>query len=396
MIDREITDHLKAMFAHYPTVTLTGPRQSGKTTLCRAAFPQLPYINLEAPDDREFASEDPRGFLARYRDGAIVDEIQRVPALTSYIQVYVDEARRNGLYVLTGSQLLEVSQAVTQSLAGRTAVLRLLPFSLSEVSRIGGSTDIDTLLYTGFYPRIYDQHLDPTQALSDYFETYVQRDLRQLSELRNLSAFQRFVRICAGRVGQLLNVQSLGADVGVSHSTAREWLSLLEASYVIFLLSPYHGNISKRLVKSPKLYFYDVGLATYLLGIENAGQVATHPLRGQLFENAVVLEALKYRYNAGKSNNLHFYRDRAGNEVDLVYSLAQHNVPIEVKAGQTIVTDFLKGLDRFETVVGQSPYGRILVYGANATQTRRRTHIVGLPGLAQTLAELDQQPLTGS
>lgn len=396
MIDREIAAHLKEMFRSYPTVTLTGPRQSGKTTLCRAVFPQLPYVNLEAPDEREFAGQDPRGFLARYREGAVIDEIQRAPSLTSYIQVYVDEAKRNGLYVLTGSQLLEVSQAVTQSLAGRTAVLRLLPFSVAEAMQLRESADIDTLLYTGFYPRIYDQGLNPTQALSDYFETYVERDLRQLSELRNLSAFQRFVRICAGRVGQLLNAQSLGADVGVSHSTAREWLSLLEASYVVFLLNPFHGNLSKRLIKSPKLYFYDVGLAAYLLGIENAGQVTTHPLRGQLFENAVVAEALKHRYNAGKSNNLQFYRDRSGKEVDLIYSLAQHQVPIEIKSGQTVATDFFKGLDQFEKVVGPSPYGRILVYGAEAEQSRGRTRVLGLPALAQRLAELDRQQLIGS
>ncbi len=396
MIEREIAPHLRAMFHSYPAVTVTGPRQSGKTTLCRSVFPDLPYVNLEAPDDREFAVQDPRGFLARYREGAIIDEVQRVPGLTSYLQVHIDEVGENGLYVLTGSQLLEVSQTVTQSLAGRTAVLRLLPFSMAEIDRIGGSTDIDTLLYTGFYPRIYDQDLNPTQALSDYFETYVERDLRQLSELRNLSAFHRFVRICAGRVGQLLNAQSLGADVGVSHSTAKAWLSLLEASYVVFLLNPFHGNVSKRLIKSPKLYFYDVGLAAYLLGIENARQMTTHPLRGQLFENAAVVEALKYRYNAGKSNNLHFYRDRSGNEVDLIYSLAQHSVPVEVKAGQTVATDFFRGLDQFEKAAGQSLYGRVLVYGADMEQSRARTRIVGLSSMAQTLSELDQLSSTGS
>jgi predicted AAA+ superfamily ATPase len=390
MIEREITGHVRQVFQQYPVVTLTGPRQSGKTTLCRSVFPDAPYVNLEAIDEREAATEDPRGFLSAYSDGAILDEIQRVPSLTSYIQVRVDEVRRNGLFVLTGSQQLEISQTVGQSLAGRTAVVRLLPFSVGEVNQLNPAQDLDTLLYTGFYPRIYDQRINPTQALADYFETYVERDLRQLSELRNLSAFQRFVRICAGRVGQLLNTQSLGADVGVSHTTVRQWLSLLEASYVVFLLYPYHGNLAKRLIKSPKLYFHDVGLAAYLLGIENAKQMTTHPLRGNLFENCVVIEALKHRYNTGRTNNLYFYRDSAGHEVDLIYMIAQHPVPIEIKAGQTVVQDFFKGLSHFENVLGSLPHGGVLVYGADKESSRHGVRVIGLRGLSRTLDELDR------
>ncbi len=390
MIEREIAGHVRQVFQQYPVVTLTGPRQSGKTTLCRSVFPDMPYVNLEAIDEREAASQDPRGFLSPYREGAILDEIQRVPSLTSYIQVHVDEVRRNGLFILTGSQQLEISQTVSQSLAGRTAVVRLLPFSVSEASQLNPLHDIDTLLYTGFYPRIYDQRINPTQALADYFETYVERDLRQLSELRNLSVFQRFVRICAGRVGQLLNTQSLGADVGISHTTVRQWLSLLEASYVIFLLYPYHGNLAKRLIKSPKLYFYDVGLAAYLLGIENPKQMATHPLRGNLFENCVVIEALKHRYNTGRTNNLYFYRDSAGREVDLIYMIAQHPVPIEIKAGQTVVQDFFQGLSHFEKVMGSLSHGGVLVYGADKESVRGGIRVVGLRGLSKTLDELDR------
>jgi predicted AAA+ superfamily ATPase len=390
MIEREITGHVRQVFQQYPVVTLTGPRQSGKTTLCRSVFPDAPYVNLEAIDEREAATEDPRGFLSAYSDGAILDEIQRVPSLTSYIQVRVDEVRRNGLFVLTGSQQLEISQTVGQSLAGRTAVVRLLPFSVGEANQLNPAQDLDTLLYTGFYPRIYDQRINPTQALADYFETYVERDLRQLSELRNLSAFQRFVRICAGRVGQLLNTQSLGADVGVSHTTVRQWLSLLEASYVVFLLYPYHGNLAKRLIKSPKLYFHDVGLAAYLLGIENAKQMTTHPLRGNLFENCVVIEALKHRYNTGRTNNLYFYRDSAGHEVDLIYMIAQHPVPIEIKAGQTVVQDFFKGLSHFENVLGSLPHGGVLVYGADKESSRHGVRVIGLRGLSRTLDELDR------
>ena len=390
MIEREITGHVRQVFKQYPVVTLTGPRQSGKTTLCRSVFPDLPYVNLEAIDDREAADQDPRGFLSAYPDGAILDEIQRVPSLASYLQVRVDEVRRNGLFLLTGGQQLEISQTVSQSLAGRTAVVRLLPFSVSEASRLNPPQGLDTLLYTGFYPRIYDQRINPTQALADYFETYVERDLRQLSELRNLSAFQRFVRICAGRVGQLLNTQSLGADVGISHTTVRQWLSLLEASYVVFLLYPYHGNLAKRLIKSPKLYFYDVGLAAYLLGIENPKQMTTHPLRGNLFENCVVIEALKHRYNQGRTNNLYFYRDTAGHEVDLIYMIAQHPVPIEIKAGQTVVPDFFQGLRHFESIMGGLPHGGVLVHGADKESSRSGVRVIGLRSLSRTLDELDR------
>jgi predicted AAA+ superfamily ATPase len=390
MIEREIAGLVRQVFQQYPVVTLTGPRQSGKTTLCRSAFPDMPYVNLEAIDEREAASQDPRGFLSAYPDGAILDEIQRVPSLVSYIQVRVDGVRRNGLFVLTASQQLEISQTVSQSLAGRTAVVRLLPFSVSEAGQLSPGQDIDTLLYTGFYPRIYDQRINPTQALADYFETYVERDLRQLAELRNLSAFQRFVRVCAGRVGQLLNTQSLGADVGVSHTTVRQWLSLLEASYIVFLLYPYHGSLAKRLIKSPKLYFYDVGLAAYLLGIENPKQVTTHPLRGNLFENCAVIEALKHRYNRGRTNNLYFYRDSAGHEVDLIYMIAQHPVPIEIKAGQTVMQDFFQGLRHFEGVMGSLPDGGVLVYGADRESSRGNARVIGLRSLSRTLDELDK------
>ena len=255
MIEREITPRLVALFKQYPFVTVTGPRQSGKTTLCRNVFPNLEYVNLEAPDQREFAESDPRAFLARLDDGAILDEIQRVPSLLSYLQVLADEKGRNGLFVLTGSEQFRLSDAIGQSLAGRTALLRLLPFSLAERQLTGASTAVDDILYSGFYPRIHDQGLDPRQALGDYFETYVERDVRQLGEIRNLSSFRRFVRLCAGRVGQLVNLASLGADAGVSHTTAREWLTVLEASYIVFQLQPFHSNLKKRLVKSPKLLF---------------------------------------------------------------------------------------------------------------------------------------------
>lgn len=369
-VPRALLSPARDLFAKYPVLTLTGPRQSGKTTLCRQAFPDLPYVSLESPDRRDFATEDPRGFLATLNHGAILDEIQRAPDLVSYIQEVVDQSGRNGMFVITGSQQFRVTHAVNQSLAGRTGILRLLPFSIAEAEQLRPSMRSDAMLYTGFYPRIYDQDLEPTQALGDYFETYIERDLRQISEIRNLSGFRTFVKLCAGRVGQLLNMQSLGNDAGVSHTTIREWISVLEASYIVFLLPPFFGNVSKRLVKSPKLYFYDVGLAAFLLGIENEKQIHTHPLRGALFENLVVMEALKHRYNSGRRSNLHFYRESAGREVDLVYTLADRLIAIEVKSGATIATSHFKALEALTRLMPDRVQGRLLVYGGEEGQTR--------------------------
>ena len=369
MIRREIQPVLVAFFDQHPVVTVTGPRQSGKTTLCRDTFPDHEYVNLEALDEREFAEQDPRRFLARFGAGAILDEIQRVPSLLSYLQVLVDERRENGLFVLTGSQHFGLSNAISQSLAGRTALLRLLPFTLSERLRASPEGSVDELLFGGFYPRVFDHDLEPAQAYADYFETYVERDLRQLAEIRNLSSFQRFVRLCAGRVGQLVNLSALGADAGVTHVTARHWLSLLEAGYVTFLLPPYHANIRKRLVKSPKLYFHDVGLACHLLGIEQARQIATHPLRGALFENMVVVEALKHRFNRGRRSNLSFFRDRRGLECDLLYTAGSGVAAIEVKSGATVNSDFFSALGRVAELVPDVS-ARAVVHGGLQRQSR--------------------------
>ena len=388
MITREITPCLVELFGKYPFVTVTGPRQSGKTTLCRAAFPHLQYANLEAPDLREFAESDPRGFLAQLGDGAILDEIQRVPMLLSYLQVLADEQRENGLFVLTGSEQFRLSDAINQSLAGRTALLRLLPFSLDERRQTGASDRIDDILYSGCYPRIHDQKLEPRQALGDYFETYVERDVRQIGEIRNLSNFRRFVRLCAGRVGQLANLSALGADAGVSHTTARHWLTVLEASYVVFLLPPFYANIRKRLVKSPKLYFYDVGLASYLIGIEHAGQLATYPLRGALFENAVIAEALKYRFNRGYRSNLSFFRDARGLECDLLYENGNGIGAIEIKSGATVAS--ADALNRIARVLPQIS-GKVVVCGGAKRQSRR--DVVPLAGLRAVLERFERSAM---
>ena len=356
--------------AQYPVVTLTGPRQSGKTTLCRAAFPQKPYVNLESPDIREFARNDPRGFLASYPDGAILDEIQRTPELPSYLQPVIDDSGTPGQFILTGSQQFEVMTNIGQSLASRTALLKLLPLSIEELSDAEINMEIDELLLTGFYPRIYDVGLKPSQVLGDYIETYVERDIRQLISIKDLALFQKFVRLCAGRVGQLLNLQSLGNDVGVSHTTARSWLTLLQAGYVVFLLQPWHVNIAKRQIKSPKLYFYDVGLASWLLGAEDERHVRYHPLRGNLFENLVIMEALKYRYHRGERSNLYFWRDGKGNEVDLLVENGPEIAPVEIKSGATITDDYFKGLRTFTGKLSRQPKTSALVY-AGAEQQKR-------------------------
>jgi len=395
MIERDITPLLVKLFKQYPFVTVTGPRQSGKTTLCRETFPHLRYISLEVPEQREFAQTDPNLFLSELEGGAILDEIQRVPELLSYLQVLADEKGQNSLFVLTGSENFKLSEAIGQSLAGRTALLQLLPFSLAERQQTGASNAVNDILYSGFYPRIHDQGLEPQQALSDYFETYVERDVRRLGEIRNSSNFRRFVRLCAGRVGQLTDLSSLGADAGVSHTTARNWLTLLETSYIVFMLPPFHANIRKRLVKSPKLYFYDIGLASYLIGIERPEQIATHPLRGALFENAVIVETLKYRFNRGQRSNLYFFRDNRGLECDLLFETGHGVSAIEIKSGATIASDYFNSLNRVAELVPKIST-KVVVYGGTARQSRSSGEVVpfvDLYGVLERL-EIDQEMTT--
>ena len=388
MIEREITQRLVALFRQYPFVTVTGPRQAGKTTLCRAAFNDLAYVTLDALDVRDHAESDPRGFLAGLGMPAVIDEIQHVPSLIPYLKEVVDADGGNGRYVLTGSENLKLTDAVSESLAGRTALLRLLPFSLEERRRTGVGESLGEIIFGGFYPRILDQRLEPRQALGDYFETYVERDVRRMGGVGNLPAFRQFVALCAGRVGRLLNLSALSDDVGVSHTTIRQWLALLERSYVAFLLPPYAANIRKRLVKSPKLYFYDVGLASYLLGIESPAQVTTHPLRGELFENVVVAEALKHCYNRGREPRLSFFRDSRGTECDLFYETGRGINAIEAKSGATVATGFLRSLNRIAESL-PTVAARTLVYGGADSQQRNRCEIVPLTGLAEALRRFD-------
>ena len=339
-------------------------------------FPDRPYVSLESLEERSFAESDPRGFLDRFDSGVVIDEVQRVPDLLSYIQVYSDKQNSPGFYILTGSQNLLLLDKIAQSLAGRAALVTLLPFTLKEAFRQHICSSLEEMLYTGFYPRILDQDLNPTEALSFYVSTYVERDLRQVLNVRDLSQFEIFLKLCAGRSGQLLNLSSLGADAGISHNTARQWISLLETTYVVKLLKPYYKNMGKRLVKMPKLYFLDIGLASFLLSITNAKQWETHPLKGALFETYVVSELLKMRFNRGKTDNLFFYRDSKGMEIDILLDYGLEIDQVEIKSGKTINPDFFKFMKLMLTMHG-SVRRSYLVYGGDENRRQEGVHVTG-------------------
>ena len=381
MIERNLTPLVRDRFQRSPFVTVTGPRQSGKTTLCRAAFPDLTYVSLEAPDLRAHAQEDPRGFLEAAGTPAILDEIQRVPDLLSYLQVQSDERGDPGQYVLTGSKNFTLLRGLSQSLAGRTAIFHLLPLGFDELQGFEDRpTDLNDVLFHGSYPRIFDRGLDPAEWYADHVTTYVERDLRQVHDVRDLLQFRTFLGLCAGRSGGLLNLSSLGGDCGVDGKTVKAWIAALEASFLALRLPPLHRNLRKRLTRSPKLYFYDTGLLCHLLGIRSAEQIRTHPLRGAIFETWVVGEILKARYHHGVRGGESFYRDHSGHEVDVVLSTAELTTAVEVKAGRTISSEFLGPLHRFRDLMqAAEPPERVetvLVYGGDQESPRSGTRLV--------------------
>lgn len=361
-LQRHLEPTAQRLLQSFPVLTLTGPRQSGKTTLARHLFPQLAYWNLEDPQSRSLMIADPLGVLENHPQGMLIDEIQRVPELLSYIQSRVDRTGLNGQFVLTGSEQATLRSAVSQSLAGRTALLQLLPLSMAELGLAGTRPLLEELLYTGFYPRTRLENQPAYHAHSAYIQTYLERDLRQQGEIRLLSTFQRFLALCAGRAAQLLNLHSMANELGTATSTLRHWLSLLEDACIVFLLQPWHSNLGKRLVKTPKLYFHDVGLAAFLLGIEQPAQLRVHPLLGNLFENLCVGEALKHRFNRGLRSNLYFYRDSTGNEVDLVLDGAEGPQLVEIKSSHTLHPEFVRGFAAFMRATGLADPPRFIVF----------------------------------
>jgi uncharacterized protein len=365
-IPRTLAAELILSLRQYPVVTILGPRQSGKTTFAQHECPHFGYTNLEDPQWRELALHDPRAFFSSLPCPLIIDEVQRVPELLSYIQIIVDKEGKNGQFILTGSHQLRLGQAISQSLAGRTAILTLFPLSIEELSQRESRESPESresTLFRGFLPRVHDQDQEPSRAYRNYFQTYVERDLRSLMLVKDLSKFEAFLRVLAGRVGQLFVASSLAGEIGVSYKTIQEWVSILEASYIVHRLQPFHENYGKRLVKAPKIYFIEPGLAVYLLGIETQDQLGRDPLFGNLFENMVVVEALKARVHRGKESGLYFFRDSNGNEVDLVLDRRPAPLPIEIKSAMTYHPDFLKSLRRFGELTGSGEPGYLIYAG---------------------------------
>lgn len=378
MIKRELQARLEYYAGKYPIVTITGPRQSGKSTLLKHVFPQYKYVSLEDIDMREFAMNDPRGFIATYPSHTIIDEVQRVPSLFSYIQTHVDNLDECGVYMLAGSHNFQLMESINQTLAGRTAILKLLPFSHNELNEAGILPhSIDAEIFYGGYPRLYDKQIAPNEYYPHYIQTYVERDVRLIKNIGNLSTFTRFIKLCAGRIGQLLNTSSLANECGISVPTAASWLSILEASYICYMLRPDWNNYAKRLVKTPKLYFYDTGLACSLLGITSADQVQSHYLRGGLFENLVINSFIKRAYNNVQEPDLRFWRDSQGNEVDLLEYNGEVAVAYEIKSGKTFSQDFFKGLNKWKTLSGAGPDQLNVIYGGNNNLVTTQGHVKG-------------------
>lgn len=386
-VPRDAAPHLEALVRTNPVVAITGPRQSGKTTLARRVFHHLPYENLEDPETRALVRDDPRSLLERMSAGGIIDEVQRFPDLFSYLQVEVDRGR--GPFVLTGSSRFTLDANISQSLAGRVAYVHLLPFADGELRQTTRpASSLDETLFTGAYPPVHDRGADPVRWYTDYLATYVERDVRQLLRVADLDVFQRFLRLCAGWVGQLLNLNRLATDCGIAANTARAWLGVLRTSYIVHLLPPHHKNFRKRLVKAPKLYFVDTGLAARLLGITDARQLEQHPARGPLFESWVVAELLKGRFNRGLPDNLYFWRNHTGHEVDVLADEGTKLLPVECKSGATLVNDWFDALDRWRTLAGDAADMPHLVYGGRQSRNHRGVQVLGYRDICRLSARI--------
>ncbi|MBM3611109.1 MAG: ATP-binding protein [Alphaproteobacteria bacterium] len=367
-IHRTIQAEILKAAQSYPVVTIIGPRQSGKTTLVKTLFPEKPYISLEDPDIRLFATEDPRKFLETYPEGAILDEVQRVPQLLSYIQGIVDLQEKVGLFILTGSHQLALQESISQSLAGRTALLNLMPLTLEELKHINKEFDADEQIFYGFYPRLYKTPMDVVQFYRNYIKTYVERDVKLILNIKDLDQFQRLLSLCATRIGQMIDYTQLANELGISRHTVVEWISILKASFIVTILPPYFENLGKRIVKTPKLYFCDVGIVSYLLGIRTVDHVAHHPLRGYLFENMIVNELVKNHLNLGEDIPFYFYRDTNQIEVDVVFQKGLELIAVEIKSSKTFNKNFLKNINTFKKLSHRYPVKGYVVYTGDHEQ----------------------------
>ena len=376
-IYRDITPFLHEAASKFPIITVTGPRQSGKSTLLKNCFKDYQYISLENPDIRELALTDPRGFLAKYTNHVIFDEIQRAPQLMSYLQTHVDNVNQPGMYLLAGSQSFLLMQGLSQSLAGRTVLLTLLPFSGRELKEAGLLPDsIDSTIFHGMYPRIYNMDISPSLYYPSYIQTYVERDVRDILKVTDLNKFIRFIKLCAGRIGQILNLVALANETGITSTTANAWLSVLEASYICYRLQPYYRNFNKRIIKAPKLYFYDTGLACNLLGLTSPEQVADFYLRGGLFENLIINQFIKNDYNSGKIPDLYYWRDSSGNEIDLINVESRTIKAYEIKSSSTFHSDFFKGLDKWSQIASVSKDSLKVIYTGNESLSTDKGNII--------------------
>ncbi|TVQ26994.1 MAG: ATP-binding protein [Spirochaetaceae bacterium] len=383
MIKRQLESEIQALRKEFPIIAILGPRQSGKTTLARALFADYSYVSLEDIDHREFAESDPRGFLDRYRSGVIIDEIQRVPQIVSYLQTHVDGLSGTGEIVITGSHNFLLMEQITQSLSGRVGITTLLPFSMYELQTFDqGLTDV---LFSGTYPRIYDQDIRPEAFYKNYIATYVEKDVRQITKITKMNEFMSFLRVLAGRTGQELNLSSISDQCGVAHGTIREWISILEASYLIFRLPPYHKNYNKRIVKNPKVYFTDTGIVCSLLGIRDREQIDYHFLKGALFETLMVSELVKAGFNRGEPFQLYFWRDNHQKEIDVVLECGLKQIGIEIKSGKTIRGDSFKGLEYWKSLAAADSPATCLIYAGNETYDRNATRVVGWKSIERDL-----------
>ena len=375
MITRQIFEKLRDMATKFPVLTVTGPRQSGKTTLCRQVFSDYRYVSLETPDVRLFAENDPRGFLEAYKGRVIIDEAQNVPQLFSYIQGIVDESKQVGQFILTGSQNFLLLEKISQSLAGRVYVFHLLPFNQIELTQIH-KQEVFTAIFKGGYPVLYDRNVEPGDYFPSYIQTYIERDVRSILQVKDLNLFSAFLKTCAGRVGQLFNASAVGAELGIDYKTVQSWFSILETSFIVYRLQPWHVNFNKRIVKTPKIYFYDTGLANNLLGIKSAEELQSHYAKGALFENYVINEHIKNDRNKGNNNMPFFWRDNIGNEVDLLIDNGNNLKIVEIKSSKTIHADFFKGLNYFDKIQQNYQVQRFITYAGDENRIQFDTKIL--------------------